>query len=178
MGVLKEVITTNNFQVILGMGIIILVLFILNIISQFRISSITKKYDRLVKGMDAGSLESLILQHIDKIDKTSDDVLELKDFCHNLDDRLKFCIQKIGAIRYNAFSEMGSDLSFSIALLDEKLNGFVITSIYGRDESNTYAKPIIDGKSKYNLSEEEKQAIDRAIKNNDSESKKAKVKSI
>lgn len=165
MGELKEIILTNNSQIILGMGIAILLLLILNIVSQFRISRITKQYDRLVKGMDAGSLENLILQHIDKIEETSYEVLNLKEFCDELDDRLKLCVQKVGFIRYNAFSEMGNNLSFSIALMDDKQNGFVLTSIYGRDESNTYAKPIIDGKSKYNLSTEEIQAMDRANNN-------------
>ena len=59
---------------------------------------------------------------------------------------------------------MGSELSFSIALLDNFSNGFVLTSIYGREQSISYAKPIKDGKSLYPLSVEEMQAIDRAIK--------------
>ena len=89
-------------------------------------------------------------------------MLELKKYIENLNDRLELCLQRIGFIRYNAFNDMGSDLSFSIALLDDKLDGFVITSIYGRDESNTYAKPILKGESTYPLSVEEMQALDRA----------------
>ncbi len=59
---------------------------------------------------------------------------------------------------------MGSELSYSIVLLDEHLNGFVLTSIYGREQSVSYAKPIKDGKSTFPLSAEEMQAMDRAIK--------------
>ncbi|MTI48634.1 DUF4446 family protein [Sporosalibacterium faouarense] len=165
MEIIKEFISNYNFEIILGMGIILFVLLIFNIVNQFRISSITKKYDRLVEGVEAGSLEKIIFQSLDRVDEVSEDIIKLKDFCYDLDDRLKLSVQKVGFIRYNAFSEMGNDLSFSIAMLDDKINGFVITSIYGRDECNTYAKSIINGKSKYNLSEEEIEAINRAINN-------------
>ena len=67
--------------------------------------------------------------------------------------------------RYNAFKDTGSDLSFTLALLDEKNDGIVLNGIYARDSSNIYAKPIEKGESKYILSNEEKEAINRAINN-------------
>lgn len=166
MELIKDFILSYNTELVFGMGSAIIILLLLNIISQFRISKITKKYNRLVKGVDSGSLEELILDHIDRVDIVGEALVDIKDFCSDLDSRLKTAVQKVGFVRYNAFREMGNDLSFSIAMMDDKLNGFVITSIYGRDECNTYAKSIINGKSKYNLSVEEIQAIDRAMKNN------------
>jgi len=71
-------------------------------------------------------------------------------------------LQKVGMIRFNPFSEAGGDQSFSIALLDEKNNGVVLTSHYLRDLNRVYAKPIKEGKSHYSLSKEEKQAIKKA----------------
>lgn len=73
---------------------------------------------------------------------------------------------KTGMVRYNAFRDTGSDLSFSLALLNEHNDGVVLNGIYARDMSNIYAKPIEGGKSKYALSDEEKQAIEIAMKNN------------
>jgi len=70
--------------------------------------------------------------------------------------------QKIGIIRFNPFKEVGSDQSFSVAILDGNDNGIVITSLYTREESRVYGKPIKGGFSEYNLSEEEKQAIEKA----------------
>jgi len=81
----------------------------------------------------------------------------------NLKKESKFCVQKIGIVRYNPFSEVGGDQSFSIALLDGSDNGVVITSLYARDGNRAYAKPIKNCKSEYSLSNEEKQAISRAI---------------
>jgi len=81
-----------------------------------------------------------------------------------VETNLTFALQKIGFLRYNAFADMGSELSFSIALLDKYNNGFVLTSIYGREKSVSFAKPIKNGESNVPLSPEEMIAIDRAIR--------------
>ena len=88
---------------------------------------------------------------------------EITSFIQTLDKNLEKCIQKIGIVRYNAFKDTGSDLSFTLALLDEKNNGVVLNGIYSREMSNIYAKPVKEGKSQYTLSEEEQEAIKRAI---------------
>lgn len=67
--------------------------------------------------------------------------------------------QKFAMVRYNPFRETGGDQSFSMALLDMQDSGFVITSIHGREVDRIYAKQIISGKSKHNLSAEEIEAI-------------------
>lgn len=74
-------------------------------------------------------------------------------------DLRRLALQKIGLVRYNAFEEMGGQLSFSAALLDDKGDGLVITSINGRTETRTYAKPIVGLVSTHNLSDEEREAI-------------------
>jgi hypothetical protein len=78
-------------------------------------------------------------------------------------------LQKVGVVRYNPFNDVGGDQSFSIALLDANNTGFVITSLYSREGTRVFAKPIKAGKSEYPLSEEEEEAIARAT---DSEIKK------
>ena len=73
------------------------------------------------------------------------------------------CMQKVGLVRYSAFKDTGSDLSFALAILDKYNDGIVLNGIYSREMSNIYAKPIKEGKSTYTLSEEEKEAIEKAI---------------
>ncbi len=68
----------------------------------------------------------------------------------------------VGVVRFNAFQETGSDLSFAVAFLDAEKNGVVISSIYGREESRTYAKPLEGGQSAYHLGSEEQEAIQKA----------------
>jgi len=74
----------------------------------------------------------------------------------------RFFIQKVGIVRFNPFSDVGSDQSFSAALLDGEDNGVIITSLYTREGNRVYGKPIKNGKSVYLLSDEEKQAINKA----------------
>ena len=69
-------------------------------------------------------------------------------------------------VRYSAFKDTGSDLSFAVAMLDENNDGVVFNGIYSREMSNIYAKPVKNGVSEYTLSEEEKEAIRRAIEMN------------
>lgn len=105
-----------------------------------------------------------------KIDAYHNDFNMLNSTIKDLDKQLSELnrknmrnFNKVGFVRFSAFSEVGSDLSFAIALMDSYNNGFVISSIYGRDDNRFYAKPLENGKSKYRLSEEEELAISRAL---------------
>ena len=71
--------------------------------------------------------------------------------------------QKFGMEKYDAFNEMGGKLSFSLAMLDQRNNGFLLTTVHNTGSSYTYVKEIVDGKSEINLSEEEAKALDKAI---------------
>ena len=80
----------------------------------------------------------------------------------NLKKENKFNIQKFGIVRFNPFKEIGGNQSFSIALLDGRDDGIVITSLYTKEGNRIFGKPIKGGKSEYLLSEEEKEAIEYA----------------
>jgi hypothetical protein len=90
----------------------------------------------------------------------------------NLKKESKFSVQKVGIVRFNPFSEVGGDQSFSIALLDGNDNGVVITSLYTREGNRVYGKPIKNGQSEYLLSAEEKEAIEKAKINYGNKNKK------
>jgi hypothetical protein len=72
-------------------------------------------------------------------------------------------VRRVGLVRYDAFEDVGGRLSFSCAMLDDHANGVVVTSINGRQDTRVYAKPVNDGKSQYNLSVEEEEAIRQAL---------------
>lgn len=100
-----------------------------------------------------------VLADFGKLEERFDKVLEEMK---KLENRQKFSVQKLGIVRFNPFSEVGSDQSFSMALLNEENDGVVITSLYTRQENRVYGKPIKDSQSEYTLSEEEKDAIEKA----------------
>ena len=142
---------------------ILCVLYIVNVINLKKLrTSYSKFMNKLGNG---NNIEEIMRDYILKVEKLEKKNEEIISYCKVIDDNIKKCTQKVGIVRYNAFKDVGSDLSFSIALLDDYNNGVVLSGIYARDSSNIYAKPIEKGSSKHILSEEEKEAINRAINN-------------
>lgn len=139
-------------------------LFLWNIIISFQLSSLKGKYKYFMRGAKGTNLEQMIIDYMNSIDNTASKIDVLNSELINLKDQADRCIQRCNIIRYNAFSDTGSDLSYSIALLDGYNNGVILSSIYGRDESVTYAKPIEQGKCRYPLSVEEEMVLDRCLK--------------
>lgn len=107
-----------------------------------------------------------ILKFLESLDKK---IGALSEGLEKLKEESKFSVQKVGVVRYNPFSDVGGDQSFSIALLDANNDGIVITGLYGREGNRVYAKPIKNSESEYPLSGEEKKAIKKAIKKNDND---------
>ena len=91
------------------------------------------------------NIEEDLQKYMEKIEEIERQNTEILNFCENLDKEIDGCIQKIGMVRYSAFKDTGSDLSFALAMLDENNNGVVLNGIYSREMSNIYAKPIEKG---------------------------------
>ena len=108
-------------------------------------------------------LEEDLENYIHRVERVEKQNGEIVQTCNEMGKSLEKCIQKVGVVRYNAFENTGSDLSFALALLDNKDNGIVLNGIFSRESSNLYAKPVISGKSSYSISEEEEKAIEKAI---------------
>jgi len=122
-----------------------------------------KRYNLLMKNADKSSLEEMIRSYQRKIDTSYVDTKLAIEELKLLSNQINHCIQKVGVVRYKAFEDIGSDLSYSVAMLDNKNDGVVITSIFGRNMSTSYAKPISKGTSKYALSDEETFAMNKAL---------------
>lgn len=164
MEYIRDFISTFNIEIIIGLIVTLVLLLIVSIIQGVMIKKSRERYNLFVRGMNGIDIEGLFIKsHGDIMDIKRDLELFEKNL-ESLETKLTFSIQRIGFIRYNAFYDMGSDLSFSIALLDSYRNGFVLTSIYGRENSVSYAKPVKNGVCNIPLSAEELIAIERAIK--------------
>lgn len=149
---------------ILILAILSIILLIAFIITIFRISNINKKYKEFMKKLGNGkNLEEDLENYMYRVDRVEKQNAEINTLIQNIDKDLENCVQKVGIVRYSAFQDTGSDLSFTLALLDEKNTGVVLNGIYSREMSNIYAKPVEAGNSSYTLSEEEQQAIKKAM---------------
>lgn len=157
----------DNIQAIIitMIGLILLALIVfINI--NIKLSKMNRRYRKMMTGMEGTNLEALLMAHIKEVREALAKVEDTAGCCRKIEDSLQYCIQKIGMVRFNAFEDTGSDLSFALALLDEKDNGVVISTIYGRNECRTYAKPVVNRESQYFLTEEEKAALAQAWNKN------------
>lgn len=157
-------ILRNNIEILfIGGSVILLVLLLTSIISLIKISNLKKDYRMLMKGTNNKSIENLIYDFKDLSQKAYERSETALDGIKLLNNQIQNCVQKVGVVRFKAFDDVGSNQSYSIAFLDNKSDGVIITSIFGRDMNTSYAKPISRGKSEYTLSEEEYLAVERAL---------------
>ena len=152
------------YYIIAGVVAVLLLALLIYIgILNRRVSRLNKKYeffmqDETGKSMEAKLREDVAHLHelqdsMELIHKTQKDILAVQNHC----------FRKIGFVKYNAFDNIGNNLSFAFTVLDGKNDGFCLSSVYGRNESRIFAKPIVDGKCLYGMSEEEKESLDNAL---------------
>ena len=156
----------ENNLFIIGILIFNFIIFILYIANIIKLNKINKNYENFLKKLGKNTtIEEDLKKYIEDVENTQKTNEEIINYCKNIDNNINKCIKKIGIVRYNAFENVGSNLSFTLALLNEKNDGVVLNGIYAQDMSNIYAKPIKNGESEYTLSEEEIEAINKAKMN-------------
>lgn len=165
---ISEFVKTEQFGVVILIAVVIL--FLLTIIEIVKVKKLEKRYRNFISKLSRGSnFEAMLREYIESVESVREENKKVKKQNEEIENRLMKCIQKIGMVRYNAFSDTGSDLCFALALLDFEDNGVVINGVYSRDNTTTtYAKPIHNGESKYTLVAEEQEAIDKAKQNSES----------
>lgn len=157
-----EFLKSDMFLIVIS--VVCIVLFIGLIALMIKLSKLNKYYKTFINKLGNGNnIEEDLETFMYRVEKVEKQNGEINEFIKTLDNDLRKCIRKIGIVRYNAFKDTGSDLSFTLALLDENNNGVVLNGIYSREMSNIYAKPVEKGESKYTLSDEEKEAISKAM---------------
>ena len=153
--------TETFLMIVAGMDILLLILYFCNIL---KLKKINKNYKIFMKKIGNGNnIDEMLKNYINKVDEVSDKNEEIVNYCKTIDNRISLCIKKVGMVRYSAFKDTGSDLSFALTLLNDKNDGVILNGIYSREMSNIYAKQVIDGKCSNKLSEEERQALEIAI---------------
>lgn len=122
-----------------------------------------KRSYRVFSGGRREDVLSLLQRHVDEVEGLRADVAALRDQGDHLRELLAGAVTRVSTIRYDAFDDMGGHMSYSTALLDERGNGVVFTSIHGRTDTRTYAKPVEGGSSPHTLSGEEADVIAAAL---------------
>ena len=163
MDIMNYVVNNASYMIAI-LGVLMIVMYLLIINLYYNLNYMKKRYKKMMTGVDDGAnLERMLLGHIDETRSVAQENEKLKAENKRIDDLLKRALTRVSVVRFRAFEDMGSDLSYSVALLDSHNNGVVMSSIFGREDSRSYVKPIENGTSTYQLTAEEEQALREAM---------------
>ena len=127
-----------------------------------RLQRFARPYELLLRAAESGDAAALLQAQLQNVERNTRRIDETLTYVRHLRSQAMTAIQSIGFKRYDAFDDIRGQQSFSLCLLDAHLNGVMITSIAGRSDSRSYAKPIRDGKCEMVISEEEQQVLEIA----------------
>lgn len=148
----------------IGLAGISLVLLILVIIQMIQIGNLKKKYKKFMGGKDVKSLEDKLKTIVEDNKYIIELSTENKKNIKEINKEMEISFNKVGIVKYDAFNQMGGKLSFCLALLNEKDNGFIMNSVHSSEGCYTYIKEIKAGICNIDLGNEEKQALSEAMK--------------
>lgn len=118
-----------------------------------------RRSKKILKDGAGRDITEAIINYYKKCTDIMDDYKRAEERLEKLERDSRACAKKVGAIRYNAFGGNNSNLSYAVAVLDEQNTGFVLNGVYARQQTATYLKPIQNGQSLFELSDEEREAI-------------------
>ena len=164
---ISQLLGFDSDYIIIGLLAFCLILLVLVIVNMVQTNKLKKKYRSFMAGKNAKSLEDTLITRLEQVDKLLTANAANEKNIKKLFDNMKFTFQKVGLVKYDAFNEMGGKLSFSLALLNESDDGFVMNAVHSREGCYTYVKEIVAGNSIIVLAEEEQEALKMAREANE-----------
>ncbi len=129
---------------------------------SLRFKGLQKRLD-LITGGTRESLEETLASHLQKVAQAERRMDAVEQAVAILQAQMPACLRKTGLVRFDAFEDVGGEQSFSLALLDFNNNGFVLTSVYSRNDVRFYGKAIREGRGSHTLTKEEERALREAV---------------
>jgi hypothetical protein len=149
--------------IVLAEGASLLLLLLWVVLLHVSARRLRRRLERVLPGGESTSLDQILEQQLQRLESLSERHDALNKLHHELEAITQRAIQKVGVVRYNPFADSGGDQSFAIALLDAEGNGIVVSSLHSRTDTRVFAKPVKSGRSTYPLSDEEQDAIKKAL---------------
>lgn len=163
-----------NLYYIMGLLVLVIILTVLYFITLSHMRKLEKRYSIFMEGKDAKNLEQILTKRLNQVDELLESNSVNKADIQVIYKKLESNYQKSGLVKYDAFNEMGGKLSFSICLLNEKNDGFIVNAVHSTDGCYTYVKEVVKGNAYIVLSPEEKEALKLALENLDPQFKEEK----
>jgi|HigsolmetaAR203D_1030402.scaffolds.fasta_scaffold00606_25 hypothetical protein len=154
--------TETLYAAIAAVGLLAVVLLIWLVVVSRKLSRITRQYRAMIDGTGVADLETVIAGLQQRAATAEREIERLSGGLGRLEEKVRLSAGQVGVVRYNAFAEQGSDLSFAVAIVNDEQSGVVISGIRNREQTYVYAKPVSGGESSYMLTPEERQAIEQA----------------
>ena len=160
---LVNYIAAHEATLLLASMLLILVLLILVVYTMVRLSTMNSRYRAMMRGSNSEDIEGMLIQHIREVETvaaTNARILEENELIRQF---IRKSLVRTASVRFRAFEDMGGDLSYAVAMLDANNDGVIFSSIFARQDSRSYIKPIKNGSSEYPLSDEEKGVLKEAM---------------
>ena len=149
--------------IFLFMMILFVILFILYVNVNLKYNRLKSSYQTFMKGKDGKTLEESMKERFADAEAILKFTKQNRQDIRDINRKMENCYHKMGIVKYDAFNEMGGKLSFALAMLDGNDSGWIINAMHSREGCYTYVKEILKGESFVELSEEEAEALDKAI---------------
>ena len=153
----------DPFYLFIVLFLLQIVLIVLLVILSDKYKRLQKSYTTFMKGKNGKNLERSIFKKFSELEAISELVKENEEKIQDIYKKMESHYQKVGIVKYDAFHEMGGNLSFALTMLDENDNGWIFNAMHSREGCYTYIKEIVKGESYIELSEEEQQCLEKAI---------------
>ena len=164
MNQMNAVLMDNFFYITVAFGAIFLVMLFVIILMKMDISEMRRQYKKMMVGSEGTNLENMLSEHSDRMNSIGEVQKMTGEEITKINDLLDKAITRVAIVRFDAFEDTSSDLSYCVALLDNNNTGIIISGINGREEARTYAKPIVNGDSvQYKLTKEEEKVLQEAM---------------
>lgn len=153
----------TNTLIVLGALFLSFLSMVIALIAIINYKQLYRTYDQFMRGRDAESLEDLVTEEKEAVERLAEDLDYQKDTMRVFGRNLKSAIQKTGIVRYDAFEGMGGKMSFALCLLDYNNSGVVINCMHAKEGCFLYIKDIDAGTTDTPLGNEEKTALEKAL---------------
>ncbi len=161
---MQSYVNSHMFDFWLGLAIIVVAVFfwVLRLSTQQR--RLHSRMDSMLSEVEGGNVEGLLLQYMETVKHLSGQVRNLQSRLDELSSDVPSMVRHVGLVRFSPFHDTGGNQSFSLAILDSRGDGVVISGLHSRLESKLFAKPVTGAKSEFSLTREEVQAIESSMR--------------
>lgn len=145
------------------LAVLLLISFLITISLSRRMKRFEASYITLQTFISGQQLEPMLQEYIKKVSEQDQELKTCNERLTRMELKMRTGVDRAELLRFKAFENVGGDLSFAFALLNQEGSGVILSAIHSREESRVYAKPVIEGQSTYSLSNEELEVIAKAM---------------